>query len=237
MSTVEPRFGMETHLARDLVQLKKMVLSMGGLVEEAFQNACRGLTQGDEAFAARVPSADRQIDLHELEIDEFGMKLLALYQPVAGDLRFIVATLKITNDLERIGDLAASIADRAVLLARLPEFGGPLWLDEMAEGTSQMLRDALDALVSGNAELAREVCSRDDTIDDLNRRMFEHVKERIKEDSESVDAGIALLSAARSIERSADLATNIAEDVVFLVEAVDIRHPNLEDKAQIPDRW
>lgn len=228
---------METHLARDLVQMKKMVLSMGGLVEEAFQNACRALIQRDEAFAARIPSVDRRVDHLELEIDEFGMKLLALYQPVAGDLRFIVATLKITNDLERIGDLAASIADRAVLLARLPEFGEPLWLEEMAEGSSQMLRDALDALVSGNADLARDVCTRDDAIDDLNRRTFERVKERIKQDSELVDAGIALLAAARNIERCADLATNIAEDVVFLVEAIDIRHPNLDDKAQIPDRW
>jgi len=228
---------METHLARDLVQLKKMVLSMGGLVEEAFQNACRALIQRDEAFAARLPSADRRVDLLELEIDEFGMKLLALYQPVAGDLRFIVATLKITNDLERIGDLAASIADRAVLLARLPEFGQPHLLDEMSKGTSQMLRDALDALVNANADLARDVCLRDDAIDDLNRRMFERVKESMKQNSDAVDAGIALLAAARNIERSADLATNIAEDVVFLVEAVDIRHPNLEDKAEIPDRW
>ena len=228
---------METHLARDLVQLKKMVLSMGGLVEEAFQHACSSLMRRDSAYAAKIPSADRAIDKLELEIDDFGLKLLALHQPVAGDLRFIVATSKITNNLERIGDMAANIADRAVLLARLPMLEEASGIEEMADRASRMLRDALDALVTGNSDLAREVVLRDDVIDDMNRELFEGVKARMKRDPESVDSGVALLAVSRNIERIADLTTNIAEDVVFLVEAVDIRHPLLDEKAEIPDSW
>ncbi len=228
---------METHLARDLVQLKKVVLSMGGLVEDAFQSACASLIRRDSSFAARVSKNDRAIDQLELEIDDFGLKLLALHQPVAGDLRFIVATLKITNDLERIGDHAGSIADRAVLLSQYPVLDEPLAIEEQSERARRMLRDSLDALVSGSSELARDVCRRDDEVDALNRQIFEQLKNRMKRDSESIDAAVALLGAARHIERVADLATNISEDVVFLVEAEDIRHPTLGAKGSVPDVW
>lgn len=228
---------METHLARDLVHLKKLVLSMGGLVEESFQSACAGLIRRDSSFAAKVPEKDRSIDQLELEIDDFALKLLALHQPVAGDLRFIVATLKITNDLERIGDHAGSIADRALLVARTAVLDEPLELEDMSERARRMLRDSLDALVSGNSALARDVCVRDDEVNELNRRTFERLKLRMKRDPDSIDTGVALLGVSRHIERVADLATNIAEDVVFLVEAADIRHSRLEQPGQVPDFW
>lgn len=228
---------METHLARDLVTLKKKVLSMGGLVEEALRNACHGLVQRDASLADSVPALDREVDQHELEIDDFGLKLLALHQPVAGDLRFIVATLKITNDLERIGDLASNVAERASALAGLPALDEPLAVDEMSEIARGMLRDALDALVSGNSDLARQVCERDDLVDEHNRRIFEALKARMKRDPDSIEAAVTLMGVSRSIERVADLATNIAEDVVFLVEALDIRHPSLDEKTEVPEAW
>ncbi len=221
---------MTKHLERDLAHVKQLVLAMGGLVEQSLEQATVALVRNDENYARRALAADREIDRKELEIDEECLKVLALHQPVAGDLCFITATMKITNDLERIGDLAGSLAERALYLLNRPPLDERLAFEEMVAHTRQMLRDGLDALISENSELAREVCTRDDKVDDFNRQHFEVLQERMKRDPGSVEAAVALLSASRHIERIADLATNIAEDVVFLVEAEDIRHPSLADE-------
>lgn len=215
---------MTSHLHRDMTALRGHILSMGGLVEQAVREATEALEQRDAERAREVIEKDRKVDVLEVEIDDECLKILALHQPVAGDLRFLTSTIKINSDLERIGDLATNIAERALDLISLPAIYEPLGFAEMTEGVQAMLRDSLDALVHRNSELARDIISRDDTIDGLNRSHFDAMEERMRGDPECVSAAMHLLSASRHLERIADLATNIAEDVIFLVEAVDIRH-------------
>lgn len=218
---------MPAHLEKDLASIKQKVLKMGALVERVLQMATRALVGRSEDDARTARDADLEIDRLQLEIDEDCLKVLALHQPVAADLRFVTATMKITNDLERIGDLAGNLAERAMFAMQQPVLDEPLHFEEMTERTRGMLHDALDAFVSGNAELARSILDRDDMIDRLNREHFDALQERMKRDPGAVETAVTLLSASRNIERIADLATNIAEDVVFLVEAHDIRHPRI----------
>ena len=218
---------MSSHLERDLAHLKQQVLAMGGLVEQSLEQACASLTRRDETCAHKAVKVDEEIDRMQLDLDDFCLKILALHQPVAGDLRFVTSAMKIVNDLERIGDLAGNIAERAQELLHLSALDEPLDLEEMMRVTNEMLRGALDAFVARDPDLAREVCQRDDTVDTLNRRHFGKLMARMKRDPDSVERAVSLLSVSRNVERIADLATNVAEDVVFLVEAVDIRHPGL----------
>ena len=218
---------MSRHLQHDLENIKERVLTMGGLVEEALRSAATAMIRRNAEYAEKTLAADNKIDRLQLELDDLCLKALALHQPVAGDLRFITATLKITNDLERIGDLAGNLSKRALLLQGVPVRDDPVDIERMVDGASDMLRDSLDALVRGDAQLARRVCEADDRIDDMHRENISILIERMKLSPEDVESAVALVSASRSIERIADLATNIAEDVVFLVEAVDIRHPHI----------
>jgi phosphate transport system protein len=215
---------MPVHLRREIENLKKKVLSLSAIVEERVRQAVKAVEARDADLAQQVIDGDLQIDHAEVEVEEDCLKILALHQPVAVDLRFIVAVLKINSDLERIGDLAVNIAERAAYLAThetreiLFDFPG------MAAKAQSMLKRSLDALVNMDAGLARRVCADDDEVDAINRQIYDQVKQTIPEHPEDVGPLIHLLSISRHIERIADLATNIGEDVVYMVEGEIIRH-------------
>lgn len=219
---------MSEHLIRDLRNIKRHVLGMAGLAEQALGLAVDAFTQRAEVPALSLTDTETQIDRLQLEIDDEIIKCLALHQPVASDLRFVTSAMRIVNDLERIGDLTSSIAERLLFIVGRPPLGEPLELEAMMRGAAGMLRDGLNSFVDQDSALARDVVLRDDTIDDQNRRHFEILIGRMKSDPDSIDQAVALISISRAVERIADLATNIAEDVVYMVEARDIRHPALE---------
>lgn len=215
---------MTKSMQEDLTLLKQRILRMGGMVEEATRNATLALTQRRGDLAQRVIENDDTIDMIELDVDEECLRILALHQPVAGDLRFITAALKINNDLERIGDLACNVAERAIDLCRSEPLPLPLQFERMTEIVRAMLHDALDALVNRNAPLARSVLARDGEINRIHREHFGALQEAMKADPDNVERAVDLLSASRQLERIGDQTTNIAEDVVFLVEGQVIRH-------------
>ncbi|MFQ5766388.1 MAG: phosphate signaling complex protein PhoU [Acidobacteriota bacterium] len=215
---------MSKHLHRDLDRLKRDILTMGAMVEEAINKSIRALTSREVGLAEEVLEGDGEIDRKEVDIEEDCLKILALHQPVAVDLRFIVTVMKVNNDLERMGDLATNIAERAVYLASHPPMAVPLDFGLMAERVRSMVRDSLDALVRQDQELARKVLQADDEVDAINRSMFTLLQRAIKEDVSTVKRAIHTLSASRYLERIADHATNIAEDVVFMVDGEIIRH-------------
>ena len=227
---------MSIHLQNDLESIKKKVLIMGGLVEEALRSSATSIVARNPDLAEQVIEQDANVDKLQLELDDLCLKVLALHQPVAADLRFITAILKITNDLERIGDLAVNLSKRALLLKGIPKSEDPVDIERMVDAASTMLRDSLDSLVRGDSKLARAVCTRDDVVDDMLRENISILLERMKLSPANVDSAEALISASRIIERMGDLATNIAEDVVFLVEAVDIRHPYLTKRMEPTSR-
>lgn len=215
---------MALHLTRELDRLKQQILSLSAEVEESLRSAVRAIETRDAQLSSKVIERDREIDEWEVKVEEECLKVLALHQPVAVDLRFLVAVLKINNDLERIGDLAANIAERALVLADMAPSEVPLDLAGMADAAGVMVRDSLDALVTFDADLARKVCRADDEVDDMNRDMYERIKNAIRSDPEQVDVLIHLLSASRHLERVADHATNIAEDVIYMVTGEVVRH-------------
>jgi phosphate transport system protein len=215
---------MTVHMKREIGKLKKMLLSLCDVVESSFVQAVKSIKQKDSTLAKKVIEADVEIDQMEINLEEECLKILALYQPVAIDLRFIITALKINSDLERIGDLAVNIAERSEFLAKQKKVDIPFDLDKMAEKTQLMLRNSLKALVDMNCDLALRVCADDDEVDNMNRRMFEIVQDRIRAHPEHIEPLIHLLSASRHLERIADHATNIAEDVVYMVEGKIVRH-------------
>lgn len=215
---------MTVHMKREIGKLKKMLLSLCDVVESSFVQAVKSIKQKDSALAKKVIEADVEIDQMEINLEEECLKILALYQPVAIDLRFIITALKINNDLERIGDLAVNIAERSEFLAKQKKVDVPFDLDKMVEKTQLMLRSSLEALVDMNCDLAHRVCADDDEVDNMNRRMFEIVQDRIRAHPEHIEPLIHLLSASRHLERIADHATNIAEDVIYMVEGKIVRH-------------
>jgi phosphate transport system protein len=208
----------------DLALLGQGILRMGGLVESQVDAASIALTQRRAEIARSVVQADDEIDQVELEVDEECLRLLALHHPVAGDLRFITAAMKINNDLERIGDLACNVAERAIDLSARDALVLPLRFERMTEIVRGMLHDALDALVNRNAQLARRVLEQDVEINDIHKEHFGLLQDTMKASPDSVEAAVDLLSASRQIERIGDQTKNIAEDVVFLVEGQVIRH-------------
>ena len=215
---------MPKHLQRDLDSLKKKLLTMGDLVEDATNKAIAALGQRRPELAEEVLEGDDVIDRTEVELEEDCLKVLALHQPVATDLRFVISVLKVNNDLERMGDLAINIAERAKYLSTHPPIDVPLDFDRMLELVRGMVRDSLAALVERDVVVARRVLGTDDEVDAINSAMFNAIEERIREEPDSCRRAIHLLSASRHLERIADLATNIAEDIVFLVEGEVVRH-------------
>jgi phosphate transport system protein len=215
---------MPKHLEHELERLKRQILSLSALVEESVRDAVLALERRDERLAQQVIERDVEVDQAEVDLEEECLKVLALHQPVAIDLRFIVAALKINNDLERIGDLAVNVAERAQYLAAHDPVEIPFDFAAMAEKARNMVRVSLDALVNLDPHLAREVCAADDEVDAMNREMYLAVQRRILERPDQIAALIHLLSTSRHLERIADHATNIAEDVLYMVEGEIVRH-------------
>lgn len=226
---------MTSHMHRDLADLKKAILAMGSRVEDSLRASTKALVQRRTDLAREVIAGDTEIDRLELELDDECLKILALHQPVAGDLRFVTASMKIINDLERIGDLTTNIAQRVLDLEGYPPLSEPLRFEEMTSATRGMLRDSLNALIRADALLARDVLVRDDVVDDLHREHFEVLEARMKEDPMAVESAMLMISSSRHLERVADLATNIAEDVVFMVEAVVLRHRKIQGEWRVVD--
>jgi phosphate transport system protein len=216
---------MSVHLARQIDKLKKMILQLGAMVEEALRHATEAVERRDPELAARVIAGDRDIDLSEIDVEEECLATLALHQPVAGDLRYVVAILKINRELERIADLAASMAEQAAALAEAPPIDiGEFRLGDMARQTQIMLKQSLDALVQMDVALAQKVRDTDDEVDAIYRGMYPLVERKIREDPQQIDALIRVLSLARQIERLADHAVNIAKDVIYLATGQIVRH-------------
>jgi phosphate transport system protein len=214
---------MSKHLHRDLDLLKKEILEMGSLVEKATRKAIEALEQRDAELAGEVIEGDDLLDAKEVEVEEECLKVLALHQPVAADLRFIVTVLKVNNDLERMGDLAKNIAERSLDIV-LDRKHVPPQLREMADRVQGMVTRSLDALVRMDPWIARAVLGDDDAIDELNSRIHAHFRSEMERDSSGVSNAISLLLVSRHLERIADQATNIAEDVIFTVEGELVRH-------------
>ena len=215
---------MSVHLLRDLEYLKTQILDMGALVETAVNKAIVALLDRRTALAEEVIAGDDLIDDKEVMVEIECQKILALHHPVATDLRFILTVLKVNNDLERAGDLAVNIAERARYLGERPALRIPDRIKPLADRARAMLRDCLDSFVNQDTALARSVRSQDDAVDELNRQTFSDVEQAMREDPETIERLMHVLSSSRHLERLADLATNIAEDVVFLVEGQVIRH-------------
>jgi phosphate transport system protein len=215
---------MSIHLHRDLENLQRRILSLASAVEQRIDRAIRALMERDVALAQSLLESDLTIDLEENEVEEDCLKILALHQPVAVDLRRVAAILKINTDLERMADLSVNIAERACALARAQDLPIPSTFRQMTDLTNTMVRDSLDAFVNLNVELAKRVCRMDDEVDRYNREIIERCIHFMKQSPENVEAGLHLFSGARHLERIADHATNIAEDVVYMVEGKIIRH-------------
>ncbi len=215
---------MGQHLLHDLQNLEKKLLYLGAQVELSVRKAVTALLERKQDLALDVIQGDLAIDRLEVEIEEDCLKILALHQPVANDLRFVAAVLKIDNDLERIGDLAVNISKRAAFLSTAPHFPVPALMNEMMEECMRLLRESLDSFVQGSADAGRRVCREDDIIDDYHKRIWREVLLAMQRDISLVEPGIQMFSVSKSLERIADHATNIAEDVVYMVEGEIIRH-------------
>jgi phosphate transport system protein len=215
---------MERHFERDLEQLKEQLLLMGGRAEQIVRKSIEALRRRDVEQAHGVFDDDHLIDRLEIEIEERCIKLFALQQPLATDLRFIMSALKISNDLERVGDHAVNIAEGAIKLAAEPPLKPLVDIPRMANLATGMLHDALDAFVRSDAEIARRLCRRDDDVDNLNHQLFRELLSYMIESPPTITRAMELILVARNLERVADLATNVAEEVVFIAEARIIKH-------------
>jgi phosphate transport system protein len=221
----------ERHLVRQLDALKERLLVMGGRTEAIVLKSVEALRRREEALAREVQLDDQVLDRLEIEVEERAISLLALQQPLASDLRFITAALKISNDLERAGDHAVNISESAVRLASQPPLKPLVDIPRMAELASGMLHDALDAFVRRDSDTARRLCLRDDDVDQLNRQVFRELVSYMLEDPSTITRAMELILVARNLERVADLATNVAEEVVFIAEARIIKHHADEEAA------
>ena len=209
----------------ELRQVREMLLGMGGKVEAAISASVRSLTERDPALAERVISADREVNRLEIEIDDACRRILALRQPAASDLRFITTALKIVTDLERMGDLAVNIAERAVDLAQAPVLRPFHDLTTLADLSEAQLKKALDAFVEADVQKAEEVVASDEVLDAVYLKLFNELLVCMMEDSRAIRRATAVMFAAKHLERFGDHATNVAEMVVYMVRGTDVRHP------------
>lgn len=214
------------HFEEELDQLKGRLLAMGGLAEERVRVSVEALVRRDPDRLAGILDGDEPLNQLHLEIDQRAFTLLALHQPMASSLRTIVAGLKINGDLERIGDLAVNIAEASARYLALPAVKPLLDVPRMAEIAQKMLRDALDAFVKRDVALAQSVLNRDDQLDELKTQIFRELLTYMISDPAKIEAALALILVSRHLERIGDHATNIAEDVIFMVSAKDVRHPH-----------
>ena len=220
---------MTIHFQRELTLLRKQILTVGTAVESAISNSITALLSRDLRLADQVVAGDREIDLQELEVEEECLKILALYQPVANDLRFIVAVLKMNNDLERMGDHAASMAKKARYLAKKEPVEWPPAIEMMAESVKEMVGNSLEALINHNAGQARQVCASDDEVDRLKRSISDELRRQLLSGTSPREPLLKMLDIPRHLERIADLATNIAEDVIYMAEGAITRHHRQEE--------
>jgi len=216
---MEPR-----HFETELQALKNRLLGMGALVEERVHVAMQALMERRVEAAEAIVAGDAEVNDLQIEIDDRCLKLLALQNPMASDLRLITAAMKINADLERIGDQAVNIAENAVKVAALPPLRPIVDLPRMAELAEAMTRDSLDAFVRRDSELARDILARDDEVDQLKDQIFRVLLTHMMADPGTIERALGLILVSRNLERIADHATNIAEDVIFVVEAKDVRH-------------
>jgi phosphate transport system protein len=216
---------MSLHLQRDLNDLKRDILHLGSLVETSIGNASVALKDRRPELADIVFANEVLINEKEVDIEESCLKILALHQPVATDLRFIVVVLKVNNDLERIGDLAENLTERAVYLSERDALAAPTTkINDMFIIIRSMLKDSLDSLVKLDVGLARKVIAQDDSVDEINREMYDDFRALVAVNGSVVEQATSLLSCSRYLERIADLATNICEEVLFMVEGEVVRH-------------
>ena len=215
---------MTKHFRKELETIKKRILTLGSMVEDLVHDSVKAVDRIDADLADQIIKKDSEIDETEVDIEEECLKVLALHQPVAVDLRFIIAVIKINNELERIGDQAVNIAQRVQVIAKRPK--PPFWFDysEMGEKAQKMLRMSLDALVNMDVDLAYRVITMDDEVDQIKSEAYDKIKQAIQELPERVGYYINLLLISRHLERLADHATNIAEEVIYLVEGEIFRH-------------
>lgn len=215
---------MAKHLQKEIEKTKKMILALSAAVEEAVRKAIKAVETRDAGLAEKIIANDPTVDEMEVDVEEEVLKILALHQPVAIDLRFLVSALKINNDLERIGDLAVNLAERAIFLSSFTAAATRFDLRELAEKVQWMLRSSLDSLVNLDAALARKVCVMDDDVDEIHRGMYRKVEDAMVAHPEQAAVILNWLTVSRYLERIADHATNIAEDVIYMIEGEIVRH-------------
>lgn len=219
---------MSVHLEREIQKLKRKLLSLSALIDEQLQLAVRAVIERDEELAREVRERDEEVDRLEVEVEEDCLKILALHQPVAIDLRFIISVLKINNDLERIGDLAVNISRKTLAFEGLLLADLPFDLQDMSRKVQAMLSDALDTLVNFDAGLGAEVCARDNEVDAMKRTVRREVERVVCEHPEQAKSLLRLAAVTRNLERIADLATNIAEDAIYMIDGKIVRHKDTE---------
>jgi phosphate transport system protein len=217
---------MTKHFIRELEKTKKMILTLGAMAEERLHLAIKAIRKKDASIAQKIIMSDYELDEMEVDIEEECLKILALYQPVAIDLRFLIAMIKINNDLERIGDEAVNIAQRVGIIAKRDQPQTTFDYSVMAEKTEKMLKMSLDALVNMDTDIAFKVSILDDEVDTIKDKVYDHVKNAIDFHMDRGGYLINLLLISRHLERIADHATNIAEEVIYMVEGEIIRHGN-----------
>jgi len=212
----------------ELGELQNKILEMRGLVETSIHNSIRSLAERDESVLAGIWETEERINLLDIEIDGFATRLLALHQPVAKDLRFLTATIKINSDLERMGDLAVNIAQRSISLLSRPPLKPLVDVPHMSRIVESMVRKSLDAFVQRDEELARSVLLSDDEVDDLKNSVYQELLGSLESGTAPAGTAFDIIFIAHNLERVADHATNIAEDVLFLIKGVDVRHHHQE---------
>ena len=215
---------MARHLQQEIEKLKGKLLALVANAKDAVEKAVKSVDERDACLAQAVVEGDEEIDRAEVDLEEDCLKILALYQPVATDLRLIVSVMKINNDIERIGDLAVNIAERTLFLCTEPPIEAPSDLADMRTKALAMLTGSLDSLARQDTKRAREVRTGDDEVDDLNRQIFREFSAAVRKNPENVECLLSYLSVGRHLERIADYATNIAEDVIYLMEGEIVRH-------------
>ena len=221
---------MKRHFDEELKELKEGLLRMTARAEEAIAQSIKSLVNRDPLWAEKVIEQDPLLDTLEIEIDELALRLLALHQPVGVDLRFIASAMRINSELERIGDQAVNIAERAQEIIKQP-FLKPLTdIPRMATLAQKMVKDSIDALVSKDETLARDVCQRDDEVDNLNDQVFRELLTYMMQDPKTITRAVELILVGRHLERIADHATNIAEDVIYFAAGKTIKHHHIEDQ-------
>ena len=208
----------------ELKKLREDILYMGGLVEDQIQKAVKSLVDRESALAEVIIERDHEVNRLDVDIDDLCIRLLALHQPAAKDLRFITTALKITTDLERIGDMAVNICERALELNQEPQLKPYIDVPRMAQIAQRMIRESLDAFVREDTDLALKVCKDDQEVDDLNRQVYREIISYMIEDPQTISRAIGISAVSKYLERIADHATNIAEMVIFMVKGKSIRH-------------